>query len=49
MQNRLIEWFRWHRILSRQTKTFQANAADSNRMFEIRAAIWRKLVLRLPR
>jgi len=49
MQNRLREWFRWRRILSRQTKLFQSNGATSSRMFEIRAAIWRKLLLRFPR
>jgi hypothetical protein len=49
MQKKLLEWFRWRRVLSRQTKHFQSNAAASSRMFEIRAAIWRKLLLRLPR
>lgn len=43
MQNRIMEWFRWQRIFSRQSKLFGPEGPASSRMFEIRERIWRNL------
>jgi len=43
IQNKLTDWLHWQRIFSRQSRRFDPADSASSGMFEIRAAIWRKL------